>query len=130
MQSTSGKLRVCVYRRTCYDVDNKELWSKYLQMAAAHPDWKLEAIFTDTGASGSSMKHRLALQDMLYACRRGEYDLIVTKNPAQLSRDFQDYLSIMRELKALKPPVDVFFEKDDQNAQKVTDLLLSFLPEQ
>ena len=49
------------------------------------------------------------------ACERGEYDLIVTKSVSRFARNLVDCISLIRKLKNLSPPVDVFFEMDHLN---------------
>lgn len=58
------------------------------------------------------MKHRDNFNEMIAACRRGEYDLIVTKSVSRFARNIVDCLSLVRELKNQSPPVGVLFETD------------------
>ena len=62
------------------------------------------------------------------ACERGEYDLIVTKSVSRFARNLVDCISLIRKLKNLSPPVDVFFEMDHLNTLgKDSELMLTFL---
>lgn len=47
---------------------------------------------------------------MIEDCRAGKIDMIITKNISRFARNVVDCVTIARELKALKPPVAIFFE--------------------
>lgn len=113
----STLLRVCAYCRVSTDNDEQtpsfELQKKhYEQLVSDHPNWQLKHIYADEGISGTSTKHRVQFNEMIAACRRGEYDLIVTKAVSRFARNQLDCVSIIRELQNRTPPVGVFFETD------------------
>ena len=65
---------------------------------------------------------------MISACRRGDYDLIVTKSVSRFARNLVDCISLIRMLKGLNPPVGVFFETDNlYTLGENTEFMLSFL---
>lgn len=65
---------------------------------------------------------------MIAACRRGEYDLIVTKSVSRFARNLVDCISLIRMLKGQVPPVGVFFETDNlYTLAENTEFMLSFL---
>lgn len=65
---------------------------------------------------------------MLDACKRGEYDLIVTKNVSRFARNLVDCISTIRMLKGLSNPVGVYFETDNLNTLgENNEFMLSFL---
>ena len=77
--------RTCAYCRVSTDNDEQlssfELQqAHYRQLVQDHPNWELKRIFADEGISGTSLKNRDAFNEMIDACRKGEYDLIVTKS--------------------------------------------------
>jgi DNA invertase Pin-like site-specific DNA recombinase len=57
--------------------------------------WNLEAVATDAGISGKSLKGRRALADALDALDRGEADVLMASKLDRLSRSSLDFASIM-----------------------------------
>lgn len=110
-------MRVCAYCRVSTGND-EQLSSFVLQeehyrhLAEAHTNWELKEVYADEGISGTSLKHRDRFNEMIAACRRGEYDLIITKSVSRFARNIVDCLSLVRELKNQNPPVGVLFETD------------------
>ena len=125
--------RACAYCRVSTDNDAQlssfELQqSHYKQLAGNHPNWDLRHIYADEGISGTSLKNRVQFNQMIAACRRGEYDLIITKSVSRFARNLVDCISLIRELKHQNPPVGVFFETDNLNTlSEESELMLAFL---
>ena len=110
--------RACAYCRVSTDSEEQlssyELQQKhYRQLAQDHPNWDLKKIYADEGISGTSLKNRTAFNEMIEECRKGTYDLIVTKSVSRFARNLVDCISLIRMLKGLTPPVGVFFETDN-----------------
>lgn len=111
-------LRVAAYARVSTDKDaafhsleaQKDYYEKYV---SRHPDWKLVAVYSDNGISGTTI-NRPAFQEMLEDCRNGKIDLIITKSVSRFARNVVILLETMRELKALG--IDIFFEKDNMHS--------------
>ena len=125
--------RVCAYCRVSTDNDEQlssyELQqAHYKQIAQDHPNWELKHIYADEGISGTSLKNRTDFNEMIEACKRGEYDLILTKSVSRFARNLVDCISLIRMLKGLNPPVGVFFETDNlYTLGENTEFMLSFL---
>ncbi len=125
--------RVCAYCRVSTDNDAQlssfELQqAHYRQLADQRPNWILRHIYADEGISGVSLKNRTAFNDMIAACEKGEYDLIVTKSVSRFARNLVDCISLVRRLKNLDPPVGVFFETDNLNTiEESSEFMLTFL---
>lgn len=125
--------RVCAYCRVSTDNDEQlssfELQqAHYRQLVQDHPNWDLKHIFADQGISGTSLKNRDEFNAMINACKRGEYDLILTKSVSRFARNLVDCISLIRMLKGLTPPVGVFFETDNlYTLGENTEFMLSFL---
>ena len=125
--------RVCAYCRVSTDNDEQlpsyELQqAHYKQLVKDHPNWELRHIYADEGISGTSLKNRDSFNEMIEACRHGEYDLIITKSVSRFARNLVDCISLIRELKRLTPPVGVFFETDNlYTLSENSELMLSFL---
>lgn len=125
--------RVCAYCRVSTDNDEQlssfELQqAHYRQLVKDHPNWELKHIFADQGISGTSLKNRDEFNEMIAACKRGEYDLIITKSVSRFARNLVDCISLIRMLKGLTPPVGVYFETDNlYTLGENTEFMLSFL---
>ncbi len=125
--------RACAYCRVSTDSDEQLLsyelqQAHYQQVAKDHPNWDLRHIFADEGISGTSLKNRTQFNEMIAACERGDYDLIVTKNVSRFARNLIDCVTLIRRLKSQDPPVGVFFETDGLNTlDENSDLMLTFL---
>ncbi len=110
--------RVAVYARVSTDDPNQtssyELQKNhYTDFVKNHPNWKLVKIYADEGISGTSLKHRDNFLEMIRDCEAGKIDLIITKHVSRFARNIVDCIKIVRELKALSPPVGVFFETEN-----------------
>ena len=125
--------RACAYCRVSTDSEEQlssyELQQEhYRQLAQDHPNWALKKIYADEGISGTSLKNRTAFNEMIEECRKGTYDLIVTKSVSRFARNLVDCISLVRMLKGLNPPVGVFFETDNlYTLGENTEFILSFL---
>lgn len=125
--------RTCAYCRVSTGSDEQlssyELQQvHYQQMAKERPNWKLLKIYADEGISGTSLKNRAQFNEMIAACERGEYDLIVTKSVSRFARNLVDCVTLIRKLKKQDPPVGVFFETDGLNTlDENSDFMLTFL---
>ena len=125
--------RVCAYCRVSTDNDEQlssfELQqAHYRQLVQEHPNWELKHIFADQGISGTSLKNRDQFNAMIEACKKGEYDLILTKSVSRFARNLVDCISLIRMLKGLTPPIGVFFETDNlYTLGENTEFMLSFL---
>lgn len=93
-----------------------------------HPNWTLVKIYADKGISGTSTKHRVALNQMLTDSRAGKIDLIITKSVSRLARNTVDCITMVRNLAELRNPVGVFFESECIfSLNEDTSMPLSFL---
>lgn len=93
-----------------------------------HPNWTLVKIYADKGISGTSTKHRIALNQMLADSRAGKIDLIITKSVSRLARNTVDCITMVRNLAELRNPVGVFFESECIfSLNEDTSMPLSFL---
>ena len=59
----------------------------YEEFVLKHPNWSLVKIYAGKGISGTSTKHRIALNQMLSDSRAGKIDLIITKSVSRLARN-------------------------------------------
>lgn len=125
--------RVAVYARVSTD-DPRQTSSYELQknhyedVVERRPDWKLVKIYADEGISGTSLKHRDAFVEMIADCKAGKIDLIVTKSVSRFARNIIDCVGYVRELKAMNPPIGVFFETENLYTLNAnSEMSLSFI---
>lgn len=95
-----GRKRLMSFRKTI------------MRFVLKHPNWSLVKIYADKGISGTSTKHRVALNQMLADSRAGKIDLIITKSVSRLARNTVDCITMVRNLTELRNPVGVFFESE------------------
>ena len=73
------KLRTAGYARISTDSDQQELsltnqQEYYTNLIQGNPDWEFAGLYTDDGISGTSMKKRDGLNQLLEAAGRGRSD--------------------------------------------------------
>lgn len=125
------KLRVAAYCRVSTEnEDQKESLEAqrehYESWINLHDDWELAGIFYDFGISGTNAEARDGLQALLYACRTGSVDYVLTKSISRFSRNTSDCLSLVRELLSYNIPI--YFEKENLDTSTMeSELLLSIL---
>lgn len=115
---TDREQRVAVYARVSTDdprqTSSYELQKNhYLDVVSRHPGWNLTEIYADEGISGTSLNHRDSFVRMIEDCKKGKIDLIITKSVSRFARNVLDCIGYARELKALQPPIGIFFETEN-----------------
>ena len=125
------KLRVAAYCRVSTDNDDQresletqkahyEAWIKL------HSDWEYAGIFYDFGITGTKTDVRDGLQTLLYECRIGRIDYVLTKSVSRFSRNTTDCLALVRELLSYNVPI--YFEKENLDTGSMeTELVLAIL---
>lgn len=107
-------LRAAVYCRISTDEDTqqhsleyqKNYYESYIQ---THPNYVFSGMYVDA-ASGTNCRKRLQFTKMIQDCRKGKIDIIFAKSISRFARNSLDFLTTIRELKALG--VDVYFETE------------------
>lgn len=72
-------------------------------------EYELVGIYTDVG-SGLNAKSRTEFNKMIWACKKGKVDLIITKSISRFARNTLDFLKVLHMLK--EKGVDVYFENE------------------
>lgn len=125
------KLRVAAYCRVSTDNDDQR---ESLEMQKAHyeawirlhSDWEYAGVFYDFGITGTKADVRDGLQALLYECRIGRIDYVLTKSVSRFSRNTTDCLALVRELLSYKVPI--YFEKENLDTGSMeTELVLAIL---
>lgn len=115
-RSIMKKLRAAAYCRVSTDRAEQagSLSSQRLffeQYITGSENMTLTEVFYDEGASGTTTMHRDGFNKMLKLARRGEIDIILTKEVSRFARNTVDTLKITRELKEIG--VGVIFINDN-----------------
>ncbi len=130
-QQEIKKLRVAAYCRVSTENDDqkesleaqKEHYESWIRM---HNDWECAGVFYDFGISGTKSESRDGLQALLYECRIGRIDYVLTKSISRFSRNTADCLSLVREL--LSYHIPIYFEKENLDTSTMeSELMLSIL---
>lgn len=127
------RLKVCAYCRVSTDEDNQagsyELQvQNYTEMITSNEEWEFAGIYADEGISGTSTLHRENFNKMIELCKAGEIDLIITKQVSRFARNVLDSLNTIFMLRALSPPVGVYFEDIKVNTlDKTSDMVITVL---
>ena len=132
--------RVAVYARVSTDdphqTSSYELQKNhYEDMVNEKPNWDLVGIYADEGISGTSLQHRDNFLLLLKDCHEGKVDIIITKSVSRFARNIVDCISEVRALKALDPPVGVFFETEniftlDENSEMALSFIATLAQEE
>jgi Site-specific recombinases, DNA invertase Pin homologs len=113
----SGEKRIAVYARvstlTSQQTSSFELQQKYYSdFVNKQTGWDLVKIYSDEGISGTSINKINGFKQMIEDAKKGEFDLILVKSVSRFSRNVADGTTTINELKALNPPVGVYFENE------------------
>lgn len=110
--------RVCVYcRYNCRgngaNLSFEAQEEYYKTMISKNPRWSLKRIFADEGIGAEYMDNHPAFDEMIELCKKGEYDLIISKSFPRFCKHYTDAISIINMLKSLPQPVGVYLEFDN-----------------
>ena len=125
------KLRTAAYARISTNSDAQELSLSaqtefYENLIKSNPDWEFAGIYSDDGISGTSMKNRDGLNQLVAAAKRGEVDLILTKSISRVARNTVDLLSLVRTLKEIGTSI-VFDKEGLDTRDSVSEIVLALL---
>ena len=125
------KLRVAAYCRVSTDNDDQResletQKAHYEAWIRLHSEWECAGIFYDFGITGTKADVRDGLQALLYECRIGRIDYVLTKSVSRFSRNTTDCLELVRELLSYNVPI--YFEKEKLDTGSMeTELVLAIL---
>ena len=103
---SGGVLNVAAYCRVSTDKEDQansfESQRRYFgDYIRAAPGWALCRIYADEGVTGTSTRKRRAFRQMMEDARRGEFQLLLTKEVSRFSRNILDTIAYTRELREL-----------------------------
>lgn len=90
-------------------LENQMQW--YDDQAKYHQNWTVLRKYIDEGITGTQAKKRPAFMRMIEDAKKGEFDLIVTREVCRFARNTVDTLVVTRELKNIG--VEVYFVEDN-----------------
>lgn len=113
-----AKKRVAAYCRVSTDNEDQansfESQQRYFrQYIDRNPDWELYEVFADEGITGTNTKKRKEFNRMIECAKRGDFDLIITKEISRFARNTLDSIYYTRDLK--KHGIGVIFLNDNIN---------------
>lgn len=126
-----GKIRVAAYCRVSTESDmqsnsfesQKQYFEDYI---AKKEEYVLQGIYADHGISGTNTEKREEFKRMIDNARKGNIDLILTKEVSRFARNIVDTIAITRELRDID--VGVIFTNDNINTmEKDGDLRLGIM---
>lgn len=111
-------LRVAAYCRVSTEEESQQnsylaQKSYYTTLILSRPGWEMVDIYADEGKSGTSRKNRIRFNQMMEDSRAGKIDYIITKSISRFARNTVDTLDCVHELQRLRPPVGVYFEREN-----------------
>lgn len=112
--------RVCAYCRVSTDkTDQRNSYNSQKKFFESefknHPNWVDCRVFADQGISGTSLKKRDEFNLMIALAKGHAYDIIVTKEVSRFSRNIQDLLNIVEDLRKRK--VYIWFMAEEINTE-------------
>lgn len=108
--------RVAAYARVSTDMEEQltsyeaqvRYYTDYIKSRA---DWEFAGMYTDSGITGTSTKHRNGFKQMVKDALDGKIDLIITKSVSRFARNTVDSLTAIRKLR--EHGVECYFEKEN-----------------
>lgn len=123
-------LRVAAYARVSSGKDamlhslsaQVDFYSTYIRH---HPGWEYVGVYADEAKTGTK-DSREYFQKLLYDCRNGKIDRVLTKSVSRFARNTVTLLETVRELKGLG--ISVYFEEQDIDTSTADgELMLTIL---
>ena len=87
--------------------------SYYTKLINEKEGWTFAGMYADEAISGTNRNHRTEFNQMMQDALDGKIDYIITKSISRFARNTIDSLTCTRELRQLKPPVGIYFEKEN-----------------
>lgn len=115
---TQNNIRVAAYCRVSTGDESQQTSyttqkAFYTDLITKKPGWIFAGIYADEAKSGTNREHREEFNRMMKDAMDGKLDYIVTKSISRFARNTIDSLTCTRELRQLKPPVGIYFEKEN-----------------
>ncbi len=110
------KRKVAAYARVSTDSEEQQTSydaqiDYYENFIKSREEWEFVKVYTDSGISGTSTKHRSGFNQMIEDALEGKFTLIISKSVSRFARNTVDSLTTIRKLK--ENGVECFFEKEN-----------------
>lgn len=111
-------LRVAAYCRVSTEEESQKnsyavQKEHYKNMIQSREGWELAGIYADEAKSGTSRKGRMEFNRMMEDASAGKMDYIIAKSISRFARNTVDALDCVHQLQRLRPPVGVYFEREN-----------------
>ncbi len=106
-------------------LDSLENQRSFFSEYAKKHNYDLIRIYADEGKSGTSIKNRLQLQQLLVDAKEKKFDLVLIKDVSRLARNTVDFLTSIRKLKSCE--IKVVFVNYDQTSSDSSEFMLTML---
>ncbi len=124
-----SQLRAAAYCRVSTNkaeqLDSYSAQQDFFKEYCQRHEFQLLRIYGDEGKSGTKMKNRKQLLELLADAERGLYDIVLIKDPSRLARNTVDFLTSVRKLKACG--VQVTFVNYDLSSSESSEFMLTML---
>lgn len=130
-EENSNAIKVAAYVRVSTLSDEQEdslenQTAHYSRYIRSNPDWKMAAIYSDHGKSGTVASSRSGFNQMIRHALEGKIDLILCKSVSRFARNVLDTLDTVRMLK--EHGVRLIFEKEDiDTASMQSEFILTMM---
>lgn len=130
-EEKSNAIKVAAYVRVSTLSDEQEdslenQTAHYSRYIRSNPDWKMAAIYSDHGKSGTVASSRSGFNQMIRHALEGKIDLILCKSVSRFARNVLDTLDTVRMLK--EHGVRLIFEKEDiDTASMQSEFILTMM---
>jgi len=98
-------MRIAAYCRVSTDhtdqLNSLETQKEFFELYARQNRHKLFRVYADEGISGTRMKNRVELQQLMQDAKFGLFEAVVIKDVSRLARNTVDFLQNIRALKAM-----------------------------
>ena len=106
--------------------------SYYNKLIQDNPNWEYAGVYADEAKTGTK-DSRPEFQKLIFDCKQGKIDMIITKSISRFARNTLTVLETVRELKSLG--INVYFEKENihslsEDGELMLTLLSSFAQEE
>lgn len=97
-------------------------YNYYYDLVTKKSEWQLVDIYADEGLTGTKTDKRDEFNRMMRDCRAGKIDRIIVKSVSRFTRNVEDCLQYIRELKTLG--VSVYFEEELIDTDMMSDEMI------
>lgn len=124
-----NNLRAVAYCRVSTNkeeqLDSLESQEKFFHDYSTLHGYELIHVYADEGKSGTKMKNRRQLIQLLEDAKESKFDLVLIKDVSRLARNTVDFLTSIRKLKSLH--IKVVFVNYDQTSSDSSEFMLTML---